>query len=141
MLDSVMLKQRRAIEISYRKLEQKFEANIQVDGKRVHVGYFQSKQLALKHCRDIETRIEREKNVVHPWERTNIKVGRHGRVDVLALTQYPQNDLDSSLSTVSTSSSSQSNRTSSQVALRMSRLEASMANTQHILGRRKQFRH
>jgi hypothetical protein len=135
----------RPVDICFRKLEKKWEATMPVDGRKVHIGYFESKSLAKKHSKSVCSMIDKEKLVDHPWDRSDLKVARSGRVAISSLVKSPIKSSQNPFlrrhidSDGDSSTSSSTSHSSSRDMVRLARLEASSANTQRILGKQIHF--
>lgn len=106
--------------IVWRKLERQWEAIITIDGKRVHLGFFESETAASKHINSVTARLRVEHHVQRPWAHCDgVVFGRSGRP--LLRVDSRQNAWDSN--PVSRKADS----------TKLARLEASSANTQHVL--------
>lgn len=75
--DARMASQRE--EVCFRKLEKKWESIIKVDGKSVHLGFFESESTAHKKCRSIAQVIDAESKREHPWAVSGMSIARNGR--------------------------------------------------------------
>ena len=145
--------------VCYRKLEGAWEATLKTDGKKVHLGYFESANVAKRHREAVVGRVSRERVLEKPWAGSFlIPVGRNGRPrpapetpSSTSLLSYPrlqsswpvvQDEYGSSSSEsgagVSASMASPSLFASiSSVDSRVARLEAGRINTQALIPRRK----